>query len=91
MKLEPIRPALPDWPRLMKADQAADYLSVSEKTLERHGPAPKKVGAAARWDRHDLDRWVDGLGGQPLEGRDEESHKRDVERDFLDARKGRKG
>ena len=61
------RAALPDWPRLMSAPLAAAYLSIGETTLRTQGPQPKRLGARVLWDRGDLDRWADALGGGPLD------------------------
>lgn len=61
------RADLPDWPRLMRVEQAAAYLSIGTTTLREHGPAPKRLGARVLYDRRDLDRWADALGGLPLD------------------------
>lgn len=61
------RQTLPDWPRLMREAMAAAYVGISASMLRAHGPKPKKIGGCAVWDRHDLDRWADALGGQPLD------------------------
>ena len=63
----PHRDALPDWPRLMRAPLAARYLGIGETMLRTHGPQPKRLGGAVLYDRRDLDRWADALGGQPLD------------------------
>lgn len=81
---------LPDWPRLMGAELAAKYIGLSVTSLDRYGPAAKAVGRRRLYDRHDLDRWADALGGQPLDAGDEASHKRQVERTFLEGRATRK-
>ena len=60
------------WPRLMRAQTAADY--VDEKSVEtfRRGvgniyPSPIKVsGKGYRWLREDLDRAIDGLRGRTV-------------------------
>ncbi len=58
---------LPDWPRLMNADLAAAYVGIGRETLRLHGPAPKRdpdrIGRRVLYDRRDLDRWADALGG----------------------------
>jgi hypothetical protein len=83
-----VRPALPDWPRLMGAELAAAYVGISENTLREHGPQAKSIGRRRLWDRTDLDRWADALGGQPLEGsRRTTRHAHEVERQFLEARR----
>lgn len=61
------RADLPDWPRLMRVEQAARYLSIGATMLREHGPKPKRLGGCVLWDRHDLDRWADALGDQPLD------------------------
>lgn len=82
--------ARPDWPRLMAEADAAAYLSIGVTTLRELGPAPKPLGRRRLWDRLDLDRFADALGGQPLEGADAEAHGRQVERQFLEARSNRR-
>ncbi len=59
---------LPDWPRMMDARTAAAYLGVSETVLTGRAnsgyyPAPMRDGTMVRWDRHILDRWLDGRSG----------------------------
>lgn len=66
------RQALPDWPRLMREAMAAAYVGISGPMLREHGPKPKHIGRCAVWDRHDLDRWADAIGGQPLDPRQRE-------------------
>jgi len=61
------RARLPNWPRLMREPMAAAYLGISASMLRDRGPEPKHVGRCAVWDRQDLDRWADALGGQPLD------------------------
>ena len=63
----PSREALPDWPRLMPDRLAARYLGIGTTSLREHGPQPKRLGGRVLWDRKDLDRWADALGGQPLD------------------------
>lgn len=62
-----LRAALPDWPRLMDVDLAAAYLGIGATTLREHGPEAKRLGRRVLYDRRDLDRWADALGGQPLD------------------------
>ncbi len=83
------RAALPDWPRLMAVDLAAQYVGIGTTMLEEQGPAPKRIGRRKLWDRRDLDRWADALGGQPLEGREAEEHAKDIERHWRERRRGR--
>ena len=58
------------WPRLLGIEQAAEYLSISPKTIRNGlGPKapqpfpvkPKKHGKRVLFDIQDLDRYVDGL------------------------------
>lgn len=81
------RPALPNWPRLMSEDQAARYLSIGTTTLRQRGPVPRKLGRRRLYDRHDLDRWADRLGGQPLSVAESEEEASMVEQRFLERRK----
>lgn len=85
------RTRLPDWPRLMSAELAAAYVGISETTFRELAPvSAKAIGRRRLYDRKDLDRWADALDGQPLDAGEEESHKRDVERAWLESRKGRR-
>ena len=84
------RAGMPDWPRLMGVDMAADYLGVSATMLEEHGPEPKRWRGRRLYDRRDLDAFADGLGGMPLEGPAARDYSRTVEQDFLEARRRRK-
>lgn len=79
---------LPDWPRLMPAPLAAQYLGIGETTLRAKGPAAKKIGARTLYDRNDLDRWADALGGQPLDESEEAAERAEVTRRFMEARNG---
>ena len=81
------RLALPDWPRLMAAPLAAAYVGLSENTLRTVGPKPREVGKRRLYDRIDLDRWADRLGGQPLTAVEMKAESSDVERRFLERRK----
>lgn len=75
------RAILPDWPRLMDVELAAAYLGIGASTLRESGPQPKRLGRRVLYDRHDLDRWADALGGQPLD-----QSARAAEGDDMDAR-----
>lgn len=48
--------------------EAAEYCGVSDKTLQRHGPEPSKIGDRTVYDRRVLDRWLDGLAHLPTIG-----------------------
>lgn len=91
MNEAPIRPALPDWPRLMGEQLAAAYLGIGVTMLNEKGPAPKRdadlIGNRKLWDRRDLDRWADALAGQPLTGEEADAESRDVERRFFEGRR----
>lgn len=62
--------------RLLSIREAADYLSLSPRTLY-NGVAPKskvpfpvkpkRIGKLVRFDIRDLDRFVDALGSEPKE------------------------
>lgn len=78
--------ALPAWPRLLSAQLAALYLSLSETTLREHGPAPKRHGRRILYDRLDLDRWADRLDGQPLDESEEAAEAAETERRWLEKR-----
>jgi hypothetical protein len=71
----------------MSERQAADYLSIGTTTLRSEGPEPKRWGRRILWDRHDLDRWADRLGGQPLGPLERVQEAAEVERRFLEKRR----
>jgi hypothetical protein len=73
----------------MSEQLAAEYLSVGTTFLRSEGPEPKRWGKRVLWDRIDLDRWADRLGGQPLTVQEEQAEARDVERRFLEKRRAR--
>jgi hypothetical protein len=83
------RAALPDWPRLMGEDMAAAYVSLSATTLRERGPEPRRLGKRRLYDRNDLDRWADRLGGQPLTVQEQVAEASEVERRFLEKRRAR--
>lgn len=89
MGAEPTRPLLPDWPRLMSVEQAAAYVSLSTTTIRASGPKPKHFGKRVLYDRRDLDRWADRLGGQPLDAIERKLESRAVEARFLEKLRGR--
>lgn len=84
----PDRASLPDWPRLMGEQMASDYLSIGATTLREKGPSPKKYGRRRLYDRRDLDRWADRLDEQPLDAREQQEEAAEVERRFLEKRRG---
>ena len=67
-------PAYP--PRAMRAEQSADYLSMSRSMFlklvdEGKMPKPLKVGTMAMWDRYDIDHAFEDLkrdNGEPKPG-----------------------
>ena len=83
------RPDLPDWPRLMGVHLASAYLGLSATTLRDKGPAPKPFGKRRLYDRRDLDRWADRLGGQPLPVQEQCEEASEAERRFLEKRRAR--
>ena len=83
------RDALPDWPRLMCEEMAARYLSIGTTMLRESGPESKRWGRRVLYDRHDLDRWADRLGGQPLTVQEQREEASEVERRFLEKRRAR--
>lgn len=83
------RVTLPGWPRLLSADLAAAYLSISVTNLRENGPQPKRHGRRTLYDLQDLNRWADRLDGQPLDAREEEEESAEVERRFLERRRAR--
>lgn len=52
---------LPDWPRLMPADLAAQYLSVSKSAFAKLAIRPVIVAGKKRYDRAALDQLVQTL------------------------------
>tara|TARA_B100000686_G_scaffold352724_1_gene455742 strand:+ start:1367 stop:1645 length:279 start_codon:yes stop_codon:yes gene_type:complete len=55
---------LPGWPRLLSLELAASYVGVSEhlfkKNLGTRWPHPLRDGNRILWDKHELDRMIDG-------------------------------
>jgi hypothetical protein len=70
----------------MGEDMAARYLSIGTTTLRLSGPKPQRLGRRVLYDRHDLDRWADRLGGQPLTAVEQGREAAEVERRFLEKR-----
>jgi hypothetical protein len=64
----------------MREKLAAAYMGISGSMLRQVGPAPKKLGSCAVWDRQDLDRWADALSGQPLDLEDRQAEADEVAR-----------
>lgn len=58
-------PAVAEPQRLLDARQAAKMLGIGESTFHRHralgliGPDPVRLGGSIRWDRLQLERWID--------------------------------
>jgi len=68
----------PPTPRLLSAELAAAYLSISPRGFEKlwrtgHLPAPHRLGRRVLWDRKLLDQFVDILSSlhQPSDDIDE--------------------
>lgn len=81
------RPLLPDWPRLMPLRYAAAYFGICPATFRALDIKPRRFGRRVVWDRQDLDRYADLLGGRPQEGRSAATTAREVERRFLERRR----
>jgi Fe-S cluster biosynthesis and repair protein YggX len=73
----------------MSVDLASAYLGLSATTLRAKGPSPKEYGKRRLYDRLDLDRWADRLGGQPLTVQEQKHEAADIERRFLEKRRAR--
>jgi hypothetical protein len=71
----------------MGVDLASAYLGLSATTLREKGPAAKEYGKRRLYDRIDLDRWADRLGGQPLTVPEQHQEAVEIERRFLERRK----
>ena len=67
--------------------EAAEYCGVSDKTLQRHGPEPSKIGERVVYDRRVLDRWLDGLAHLPSPGVNPIEDPEDLLLKAIDARK----
>lgn len=56
---------LPDWPRIMRREKAAQYLDISPEMLDQavaSGKMPKPIPITATikgWVRDDLDAWIE--------------------------------
>ncbi|MCP1221360.1 AlpA family phage regulatory protein [Acetobacter orientalis] len=57
--------SMPDWPRILRREGAAQYLGISPSILDREvasGSLPKPIpitGCIRGWVRDDLDAWID--------------------------------
>ncbi len=67
--------------------EAAEYCGVSDKTLQRHGPEPSKIGERIVYDRRVLDRWMDSLADLPSSGVNPIEDPEDLLLKAIDARK----
>lgn len=83
------RPRMPNWPRLMSEELAAQYLGIGTTNLRENGPQPKRHGRRRLYDIRDLDRWADALSGQPLDEKGEQDEAAEQERRFLEKRRAR--
>ena len=77
----------PGWPRLMSEAVAATYLSLSATTLRRLGVPSVRIGRRRLYDKMQLDRFADELGGRTDQGTTLTAT--EVERRFLESRKRR--
>ena len=75
---------LPDWPRLMSLPLASAYFGVCAATFRTLGIRPCRIGRRVLWDRQDLDRFADGMSGQPVRGRDPGAAAKAMERRFFE-------
>lgn len=82
------RATLPNWPRLMGAEVAASYLGISTSMFRTLDIRCRNIGRRVVWDRVDLDRYADMLSGQPLNGAERAAESSEVERKFLERRRG---
>lgn len=63
---------MPDWPRIMRREKAAQYLDISPGVLDREvaaGKLPKPIPITAGikgWVRDDLDAWIEDRRTAPL-------------------------
>jgi hypothetical protein len=71
----------------MGEEMAAAYVGLGKTTLRAKGPQPKEIGRRRLYDRRDLDRWVDRLGGMPLTVAEQKQEAAEVERRFLEKRR----
>ena len=59
--------ALPDWPRILRAELAAAYCGVSEgtfRTMVKDGLYPNPVikrGGIVAWDKAQIDKFIDRM------------------------------
>lgn len=84
----PIRQIIAYPPRFMAAAEAARYLGIGETTLREQGPTPVALGRRRLYDINALNRWADRLSGQPLDDIADQSETENVERRFLEKRRG---
>jgi hypothetical protein len=65
---------MPDWPGRMDDDMAARYLGVGlttfrERVKNNEYPQPVQEGARRLWAKAQLDRFIAGQFGLPIDGR----------------------
>ena len=79
------RPHLNLQPRMLTAQQAAEYLGYNSTDLLRHIPVKAvrlmPVNGQPRWDRRQLDAWLDELGGAANTAANDDGHD-DVDAEF---------
>lgn len=78
------RMQLPDWPRLMSLPLASAYFGVCAARFRALEIRPVRIGRRVLWDRHDLDRFADGMSGQPVKGADPAAAAKAMERRFFE-------
>lgn len=79
------------WGRLLSADDAAEYLGIGVTMLRGLGIRTKAIGRRVVWDIQDLDRWVDRMDDQPLDGVDQAKEQASEEAAFFARRQRRAG
>lgn len=82
-----MRATLPNWPRLMSAEMASQYLGISASMFRALDIGARNIGRRVVWDRVDLDRYADRLSDQPLSPIDRKAEASEVERQFLERRR----
>lgn len=82
-----VRASLPNWPRLMNAEMASQYLGISATMFRTLDIRCRNIGRRVVWDRVDLDRYADRLSDQPLTPSERQAEASEVERRFLERRR----
>lgn len=87
---------LPNWPRLVSVEGAANYLSISASTMRTLDIKTRQIGRRVLYDIRDLDRYVDRIsddpGTSPEPGsKPDPAAVAEEERLFFEARRKRRG